>query len=135
MAGAAAAEESPAEIEQIAPRDWDFGEEADWKIGDGTRREVKKIMWDKVGIVRNEQGLKEALDALEEIGSRQMNTRSWNFVILAKLVAQAALGRRESRGGHYRSDYPEHDDINFLHHTLQQRVELQQQSSSTKLNT
>jgi L-aspartate oxidase len=133
-AGAAAAEESPTEIEQIAPRDWDFGEEADWKIGDGTRRQVKQIMWDKVGIVRHEQGLKEALDALEEIASRQMNTRSWNFVTLAKLVAQAALGRRESRGGHYRSDYPEHDDINFLHHTLQQRVELQQQSSSTKLN-
>ena len=133
-AGRAAAEESPTEIEQIAPRDWDFGEEADWKIGDGTRREVKKIMWDKVGIVRQEQGLKEALDALEEIASRQMNTRSWNFVTLAKLVAQAALGRRESRGGHYRSDFPEHDDINFLHHTLQQRVELQQQSSSTKLN-
>jgi L-aspartate oxidase len=133
-AGAAAAQESPTEIEQIAPRDWDFGEEADWKIGDGTRREVKKIMWDKVGIVRYEQGLKEALDALEEIASRQMNTRSWNFVTLAKLVAQAALGRRESRGGHYRSDYPEHDDQNFLHHTLQQRIELQQQSSSTKLN-
>jgi L-aspartate oxidase len=134
-AGRAAAEESPMEIEQIAPRDWDFGEEADWKIGDGTRREVKKIMWDKVGIVRQEQGLKEALDALEEIASRQLNTRSWNFVTLAKLVAQAALGRRESRGGHYRSDFPEHDDKNFLHHTLQQRVELQQQSSSTKLNT
>ncbi|MBI3649814.1 MAG: L-aspartate oxidase [Acidobacteria bacterium] len=134
-AGAAAVAESTTEIEQIAPRDWDFGEEADWRIGDGTRREVKKIMWDKVGIVRQERGLRDALDALEEIASRQLNTRSWNFVTLAKLVAQAALGRRESRGGHYRSDYPEPDDQNFLHHTLQQRVELQQQSSSTKLNT
>jgi L-aspartate oxidase len=133
-AGAAAAEESPLEIVEAAPRDWDFGETADWRIGDGTRREVKKIMWDKVGIVRNEQGLKEALDALEEIASRQMNTRSWNFVTLAKLVAQAALARRESRGGHYRNDYPERDDENFKAHTLQQRVDLQQVSTSTKLN-
>ncbi len=133
-AGTVAADESPAEIEQAMPRDWDFGEQADWKIGDSTRREVKRIMWDKVGIVREERGLKEALDQLEEIASRQMNTRSWNFVTLAKLVAQAALGRRESRGGHYRSDYPERDDANFLRHTLQQRVELQQQSLNTKLN-
>ena len=134
-AGAAAVEESPSEIVEGKPRDWDFGEQADWRIGDGTRREVKRIMWDKVGIVRDEPGLRTALDALEEIASRQMNTRSWNFVTLAKLVAQAALSRRESRGGHYRTDYPGRDDVNFLRHTLQQRIELQQQSSSTKLNT
>jgi L-aspartate oxidase len=63
----------------------------------------------------------EAPARIEEIASRQLNTRSWNFVTLARLVAQAALERRESRGAHYRSDYPERDDTNFRHHTLQQR--------------
>ncbi|MFY9571594.1 MAG: hypothetical protein WAV20_09370, partial [Blastocatellia bacterium] len=75
-----------------------------------------------VGIVRDEAGLKEALGSLEEIAARPLNTRSWNFVTLARLIAEAALSRRESRGAHYRSDYPERDDHNFGHHTLQQRA-------------
>ncbi|MFY9571415.1 MAG: L-aspartate oxidase, partial [Blastocatellia bacterium] len=51
-AGATAAKEAPVKVEAVQPRDWDFGEAADWRIDDGTRGEVKRIMWDKVGIVR-----------------------------------------------------------------------------------
>src|SRR6185295_16502550 len=120
-AGATAAEEAAARVESAEPRDWDLGEVADWRIDDGTRAEVKRIMWSKVGIVRDEQGLKDAIAALDEIAVRQLNTRSWNFVTLARLVTEAALARRESRGAHYRSDYPERDDVIFDHHTLQQR--------------
>jgi len=120
-AGATAAEEAAARVESAEPRDWDLGEVADWRIDDGTRAEVKRIMWGKVGIVRDEQGLKDAIAALDEIALRQLNTRSWNFVTLARLVTEAALARRESRGAHYRSDYPERDDVIFDHHTLQQR--------------
>ena len=131
-AGATAIDEAPAEIEPAEPRDWDYGAEADWKIDDGTRAEVKQIMWDKVGIVRDENGLNEALIALQEIASRPLNTRSWNFVTLARLIAEAALLRRESRGAHYRSDYPEKDDVNFKHHTIQKRsdIPLNQQAIS-----
>src|SRR5215471_3627352 len=121
-AGAAAAAEAPAAVEPGEPRDWDYGCEADWRIDDGTRAEVKRIMWEKVGIVRNAQGLQEALAGLEEIASRELNTRSWNFVTLARLVAQAAMARRESRGAHYRNDFPQRDDENFRHHTLQNRA-------------
>ncbi|HKP85670.1 MAG TPA: L-aspartate oxidase [Blastocatellia bacterium] len=120
-AGATAAQEAVEAVEPAAPRDWDLGEVADWRIDDGTRAEVKRIMWDKVGIVRGEQGLKEAIAALDRIAARRLNTRSWNFVTLARLVAEAALERRESRGAHYRSDYPERDDAGFNHHTLRQR--------------
>ena len=121
-AGAAAALEARSKIESAEPRDWDYGEEADWRIDDGTRAEVKRIMWDKVGIVRDAKGLEEALASLGEIAARPLNTRSWNFVTLARLVAEAALSRRESRGAHYRKDYPERDDVSFQRHTLQQRV-------------
>jgi L-aspartate oxidase len=120
-AGATAASEAIARAEAAEPRDWDFGTSADWRIDDGTRAEVKRIMWDKVGLVRDEAGLKDALSALEEIAARPLNTRSWNFVTLARLVAEAAIRRRESRGAHYRSDYPERDDENFQQHTLQKR--------------
>jgi L-aspartate oxidase len=120
-AAAAASVEAPREVEPGQPRDWDYGYEAEWRIDDGTRAEVKQIMWEDVGIVRNQEGLQEALTRLEEISSRELNTRSWNFVTLARLVAQAALDRLESRGAHYRSDYPNTDDENYRRHTLQQR--------------
>lgn len=120
-AGTVAADECPREVVAGESTDWDLGVEADWKIDDGTRAEVKRIMWDNVGIVREEQGLKYALSSLDEIGSRKLNTRSWNFVTLARLVADAALSRRESRGGHYRNDFPQRDDVNFKRHTIQQR--------------
>ncbi|HCO38552.1 MAG TPA: succinate dehydrogenase, partial [Aquificaceae bacterium] len=41
-----------------------------------------------------------------------------NMLHLARAVAYCALHRRESRGGHYREDYPERDDENFLKHTI-----------------
>jgi L-aspartate oxidase len=121
-AGEAAAQEASGDIVSATPRDWDYGAEADWRIDDGTRAEVKRIMWNSVGIVRDERGLKDSLRALEEIAARPLNTRSWNFVTLARLVAEAALARLESRGAHYRSDYPERDDENFSRHTFQQRT-------------
>jgi L-aspartate oxidase len=121
-AGEAAAQEAPSEVVSATPRDWDYGAEADWRIDDGTRAEVKRIMWNGVGIVRDERGLKDSIRALEEIAARPLNTRSWNFVTLARLVADAALARLESRGAHYRSDYPERDDENFSRHTFQRRT-------------
>jgi L-aspartate oxidase len=120
-AGAAAGREAPAKVESGEPRDWDYGDAADWRIDDGTRGEVKRIMWEKVGIVRDEPALSEALQDLGRIAGRPLNTRSWNFVTLARLVAEAALARRESRGAHYRKDYPDRDDEHFKRHTLQSR--------------
>lgn len=120
-AGGAAARESGTTVEFAEPRDSDYGEEADWRIDDGTRAEVKRIMWDKVGIVRDEEGLKKALSMLDVIAARPLNTRSWNFVTLARLIAEAALSRKESRGAHYRSDYPDRNESKVQHHTLQRR--------------
>jgi succinate dehydrogenase/fumarate reductase flavoprotein subunit len=87
------------------------------------QRSLRETMWDKVGLVRDEGGLRAALaeietvaDALDRIGlagGRAFNTawQDWlnlgNQVTTARLIAESALARRESRGAHYRRDFPQ----------------------------
>lgn len=70
---------------------------------------LRQVMWDHVGIIRSAEGLRRALDALAEI-ERAAPRDAWtlhNMVQTGKLIARAALEREESRGGHYREDFPE----------------------------
>ncbi len=69
---------------------------------------IRQIMWDLVGIDRDAAGLSAAISALREIGRRLPAgaTEEANMVLAATLIAQAALERDESRGGHYRRDFP-----------------------------
>jgi L-aspartate oxidase len=120
-AGATAAREVPKTIEHGEPPDTDFGEAQNWRIDQEVRAEVRRIMWEHVGIVRTAEGLEHAIARLEEIGSRPLNTTSWNFVTLGRLIARAALARDESRGAHYRADYRERDDERWLRHSFQAR--------------
>lgn len=74
---------------------------------------LQSLMWDRVGIVRSGDGLSEALGVLNSWESRESipeDPRSYelaNLVTVGRLVAQAAFQRTESRGAHYRSDYPD----------------------------
>jgi L-aspartate oxidase len=65
-------------------------------------------MWDDAGIARTARGLRAALEQLEDIGHRLPAgaTEEINMLETARLVAEAALLRKESRGGHYRADFP-----------------------------
>ncbi|HSS50272.1 MAG TPA: FAD-binding protein [Thermoanaerobaculia bacterium] len=72
---------------------------------------IRRLMWEKVGLVRDEAGLNEALAELDRLSARFLQARpaageARNLLGVGRLVAAAALARRESRGGHYRSDYP-----------------------------
>ncbi|RJP52688.1 MAG: FAD-dependent oxidoreductase [Anaerolineaceae bacterium] len=97
--------------------------------------ELKKVMFDDVGIYRSEKGMAEALDKVRELKERFkdvgvtdtgkiFNTEllnAWelgNLLDIAETVAMSALNRKESRGGHSREDYPERDDGSWLKHTL-----------------
>lgn len=99
------------------------------------RRRMGEITWEKVGIFRDEASLLSAYEELSELikrweripvidKSKVFNTNLIevielrNMLHLARAVAYCAFHRRESRGGHYREDYPERDDENFLKHTL-----------------
>jgi L-aspartate oxidase len=69
---------------------------------------IRQIMWEHCGIDRSAKGLRLGLDKLTEVQFRlpEGATEEANMVETALLIADAALLRKESRGGHYRSDFP-----------------------------
>lgn len=68
---------------------------------------IRNLMWDSVGLVRSEEGLVKALEIVAELESESDLTREEkNMLTAARLIAAAALERQESRGVHYRSDFP-----------------------------
>ncbi len=70
--------------------------------------EIRTVMWTHAGIERSGKGLRAAARALAAIRGRlgPGATEELNMVETAELIVKSALKRRESRGGHYRSDYP-----------------------------
>lgn len=103
---------------------------------DGIKKKIKKIMWNKVGPLRDGAGLQEALAELTQLAEndapgmraatiRQMRavyeTRS--MLLTARLVVTAALARTESRGAHYRMDYAYRDDRNWMQNIFVQGSE------------
>ena len=90
------------------------------------KEEIQQLMWEKVSIVRNEQNLKSALERLIEMKGElkyldvddrtQFNTslitalEVINMVEICILIVKSAILRRESRGAHFREDFPETND-------------------------
>jgi len=96
---------------------------------------LRDSMQENMSVFREEEGLKKELKILDELEEKfkQMGLadKSLHFnselveyfelrslLTLSKIETMAALNRTESRGGHYREDYPERDDKNWLKHTL-----------------
>ncbi len=70
-------------------------------------QELRAVMTAEVGVVRTAKGLKHALSLLADLGQRARGDSVLsNMILAARFIAGAALRRKESRGGHYRSDYP-----------------------------
>lgn len=88
-----------------------------------TKHKLQMVMWDKVGIIRNEAGLKEANQEIEYLYNHLVGgdplldfLETVNMLTVARVVVQASLWRRESRGGHFRDDYPQRDDMRWIKH-------------------
>jgi len=99
------------------------------------RQELQSEMMDKCSVFRNEQTLKAARKKLKELKERytriRLTDRSKTFntdlqeaielgflLEVAESIVESAFARRESRGAHYREDFPHRDDQNWLQHTL-----------------
>jgi len=96
------------------------------------RKKIQSLMQDNVGIVRNRQGLESAIHQLKEIKAKEVPKlyvknhhnkydlewiealRVQKMVELGLIIAKAALLRTESRGVHFREDYPQSDNGNWL---------------------
>src|ERR1019366_3646022 len=76
---------------------------------------VQRIAWEKCGIVRSAEGLREAAAQLERLAPESPEER--NVRQVAWLIARCALAREESRGAHFRIDYPEKSE-SFAHHSV-----------------
>ncbi len=77
---------------------------------------LRQTMWDDVGLVRSESSMNHALGVLDEIMHKKpVSLMMHNMIDAARIITQAALERKESRGGHYRTDYPEHAEHSEHH--------------------
>ncbi|MDI6823640.1 MAG: FAD-binding protein [Bacillota bacterium] len=106
-----------------------------WQV----REQLRQIMWQHVGVIRNAQGLEAARRAISRLRGEVLPatslataTRLWNadlrqalenemLLSVAECVLEGAARRTESRGAHYRSDYPDTDNAGWLRHVVLQR--------------
>ena len=93
-------------------------------------REIQQLMWNKAGIVRTGQGLREAVDRLQAMHASlplplsRRACEAGNVHTAALLITRSALARLESRGAHYRTDLPAHDDAKFKRHSVVSGAEI-----------
>ena len=96
-----------------------------------TIEDVQQLMWRSVGLFRTREGLSSALAQLDDAyrtlchgaqgGASLDRQRLLSMATVARLVARAALRREESRGGHYRQDFPRRDDERWKTHLMDRK--------------
>ena len=86
------------------------------------RTELQELMTARVGVLRSAAGLAGARDALADLAGRrtdEIDQDAWettNLVTISTALAEAAARREETRGSHWRDDFPGRDDERFAGH-------------------
>ncbi len=91
-------------------------------VSEAVMTDLQRVMTDKVGVLRSASGMTEAIDDLAALADKvedDPRTESWsvtNLVTISSALATAALMREETRGSHWREDFPERDDEQWRGH-------------------
>jgi L-aspartate oxidase len=92
-------------------------------------QKLQQTMWQKAGLLRDATGLRDAAHIIQQIYSQLPAERDRaslelrNLHVVAELIVRSALAREESRGAHYRNDFPKRDDNRFQKHSVLRRSE------------
>lgn len=132
-AGALAADQAARERSAVAPRDIRHRQEqsprTELDLAD-VRNSLRALCWRNLGIDRNADRLAETLEivdfwtryVMDKVLWDRMGWETQNMLTVARLIGQAALARQESRGVHFRSDFPDRRDDRFLGHLTLRRA-------------
>jgi len=87
--------------------------------------DVRDLMWRSAGLFRTREGLAATVELLDREADRTSGAtaeacRHRTLVTVARLIARAALRREESRGAHFRADFPRRDDLHWKVHLVDQ---------------
>jgi len=87
-------------------------------------------MWEKAGLLRDGEGLLSLRADLERLAEEltvpfdRPSLELSNLFTLGSLITESAFARQESRGAHFRIDFPKRDDVRFARHSVVRRVEI-----------
>jgi len=89
------------------------------RVAPETRTQLQRVMWERVSLRRDAEGLTSAQEQLRALAEgAAVDPETANLLLVVQLVVASALARTESRGGHYRLDYPDRDPARDGRHTL-----------------
>ena len=98
-----------------------------YDVKPGLKEDLQQVMWELVGILRDQDGLNKALRILEtweeqnQAGLNVKDLEFGNMLCTGLAITQAALAREESRGAHYRSDFKQRLDPIWQKHSVQNK--------------